>query len=108
VVERHRPTRVRLRTRAAAEAFLVLGDVDYPGWRAFVDGRRVPIHRTDYVLRGVVIPAGKHVVEFVFRPVSFQRGLAVTGLSALVLLGVLAWRRRPLFSPRPATSLRVP
>src|SRR5204863_4745057 len=84
-VERHSAGRVRVRTRAASEAFLVLGDLDYPGWRASVDGGRVPIYRTDYVLRGVVVPAGEHVVEFVYRPVSFQRGLALTGLSALAL-----------------------
>src|SRR5439155_26043671 len=100
-VGRQEPGHVRVRTRAAAEALLVLGDVDYPGWRAFVDGRRTPIYRTDYVLRGVVVPAGEHVVEFVFRPVSFQRGLALTGLSALALLVAVGWRRRRNFA-RPA------
>jgi hypothetical protein len=104
VVERHGPARVRVRTRAAAEAFLVLGDVDYPGWRATVDGRRTPVYRTDYVLRGVVVPAGEHVVELVFRPVSLSRGLALSGAAALVLLTGLLWRRRP----RPTTSLRAP
>ncbi|HYT93795.1 MAG TPA: YfhO family protein, partial [Gemmataceae bacterium] len=79
---------------AASEAFLVLGDVYYPGWRVRIDGQPTHIYRTDSVLRGVVVPPGKHVVEFVYRPRSLAHGLAITGVAALLLLGLLVWRRR--------------
>jgi len=92
-IERHEAGRVVVKTRADGEAFLVLGEVHYPGWRARIDGRSAHIYRTDSILRGVVVPPGEHRVEFIFRPVSFVRGLAVSGLSALVLVGFLLWRR---------------
>jgi hypothetical protein len=80
-------TRIALDARAETGSFLILSDVYYPGWRAYVDGRPTHIYQTDYLLRGVVIPPGRHSVEFVFRPRSSYVGL---GLSAISAVGVLA------------------
>ena len=103
----YEPHRVRVTTHAAAEAFLVLGDVHYPGWEARIDGQPARIYRTDYVLRGVVVPAGEHVVEFVFRPWSLYYGLAGTGLAGLVLLTlVLEAAVADAESTRPSGSQR--
>lgn len=52
------------------DSVLVLHDIFYPGWQARVDGARRPILRTNLLFRGVEVPAGKHVVEFKFRPLS--------------------------------------
>ena len=52
-------------------------------------------YRTDYVLRGVRVPPGEHVVEFVFRPMSLVYGLVGTGMSCLGLLILVLWRRWP-------------
>ncbi len=89
VITAHEPCRVAIRASAPAGGFLVLGDVNYPGWRATVDGRPTKVYQTDYVVRGVVVPPGEHVVEFRFRPLSFYLGLALSSLSAAVLLGLL-------------------
>jgi hypothetical protein len=84
-----RATEVRLRTKAASEAFLVLSDVHYPGWQASVDGRRTPVFRVNYVQRGIRVPPGAHDVRFAFRPRSFYVGAAVTGAAGVVLLVLL-------------------
>src|SRR5205814_601687 len=64
-IERHEAGRVVVKTSTADEAFLVLGDVHYPGWRARIDDRPAHIYRTDAILRGVVVPPGEHIVEFI-------------------------------------------
>ena len=84
-----RATEVRLRTKAASEAFLVLSDVHYPGWQASVDGRRTPVFRVNYVQRGIRVPPGAHDVRFAFRPRSFYVGAAVTGAAGVALLVLL-------------------
>jgi len=80
--------RVELKTRSAAAAFLILSDVYYPGWRASIDGRQTHVYQTDYLLRGVAVPAGEHVVEFVFRPQSVYVGALISSLSVLVLVAL--------------------
>lgn len=68
--------------------YLVLGEVYYPGWRAFVDGREVPILRANYVFRAIILPAGAREVRFVFAPRAWQWGL---GISVAALLALGAW-----------------
>jgi uncharacterized membrane protein YfhO len=52
-----------------------------------VDNKEVPIVRTDYVLRGLAIPAGNHSIKFEFKPASFYNSeiLAIIA-SAIVWL----------------------
>ncbi|MDH7569293.1 MAG: YfhO family protein [Armatimonadota bacterium] len=79
-------------------AWLVLADSDYPGWRATVDGHAVPVFRANVMARAVSVPRGRHQIRFVYQPASWDLGWAVAGGSlALLLLAVLAcWR-----APRP-------
>jgi hypothetical protein len=86
--------RVELATHADAAAFLVLSDAAYPGWQASIDGRPVPVYRTDYLLRGVLVPPGQHRVQFVFRPLSLAVGGGVSAATACGLVAYLAWPRR--------------
>jgi hypothetical protein len=80
--------RVQVEADADAPALLVLNDADYPGWRAWVDGRPAPILAADHLFRGVLVPTGRHVVEFVYQPASFLWGLAVSLLAFLFLAGL--------------------
>jgi hypothetical protein len=74
-------TLATIQTQANAPAFLVLSDVNYPGWRATIDGQPTPIFQTNYVQRGVKVPAGRHVVRFEFHPKSFMLGAGITAAS---------------------------
>jgi Bacterial membrane protein YfhO/Dolichyl-phosphate-mannose-protein mannosyltransferase len=85
-VVRYEPNRVELQTRNDRDGFLVLSEVWYRGWEAWVDGRRVPVEKVNYALRGVAVPAGAHKIEFVFRAHSFRNGAAYTLLGLLLLL----------------------
>jgi Bacterial membrane protein YfhO len=81
-------TRVEVQTSTANPAFLVLSDVNYPGWQAWIDGQSAPIVQTNYVQRGVKVPAGEHRVRFEFHPLSFQLG---AGIAVAALLWGLYW-----------------
>ena len=49
-------------------ALLVLADMTYPGWQAWVDGVPSPILTVDDVFRGLALQPGSHVVRFAYRP----------------------------------------
>lgn len=89
----YRPNRVRIETTTPARQFLVLCDVSYPGWHAYVDGKRARIMTTNGIFRGVSVPAGEHVVEFRFEPPRLRLGLLLS-LGTLAGLAVLAIVRR--------------
>ncbi len=85
------PHRIALKAESSTSAILVLSENHYPGWRAYVDGRPVETLRVNYNLRGVLLAAGNHEVEFLYRPKSVLFGL---GISLLTLLGLFLWWRR--------------
>ncbi len=88
------PNELRLTTTTDSEQLLVLSETWAPGWHAEVDGRPVPILRTNYLFRGLVVPAGTHEVRMLYRPASLLWGAAIscTALIALVA-GILMQRR---------------
>ncbi|HYR43772.1 MAG TPA: hypothetical protein VER98_12150, partial [Terriglobia bacterium] len=56
------------------------------------DGKDVPVLRVDLALTGILFPAGSHEIRFVFQPLSFRIGMAITILSAIVVASFLVLR----------------
>ena len=102
-ITRYEPNRVDVKTEASGPSILVLSENHYPGWRAYVDGRRVDVLRVDYNLRAVALAGGAHQISFVYRPWSVMIGFLVSLLTALVL--ALWGLRRNKFSGGKATAL---
>lgn len=98
-IQRYEPQRIELATRNSADGFLVLSENYYAGWIARIDGTETPVYRTDYSLRGIVVPAGNHQIEFLYRPQSLRQGFlaALTGL--LLLPGFAAMSRQYFSAP---------
>lgn len=66
--------------------FAVLSEVYYPlGWDAFIDGKKAGYVKTDYVLRGMYVPAGDHEIEFRFEPKSVSTGRTITIISNTIV-----------------------
>ncbi|MFQ6058155.1 MAG: YfhO family protein [Anaerolineae bacterium] len=83
---------IRLRVSTTAEGYLVLSEVYYPGWRAYLDGREVEVWRANYAFRALYLPSGDHQVRLVFEPLSWRVGLALSLASLIVLLLLGGWR----------------
>lgn len=76
---------------APTPQFAVLSEIYYSrGWKAFADGKELPIVKTDYVLRGVSLPAGTRKLVLKFEPASYTTGRLVTNLASLLLVVLLA------------------
>lgn len=88
----YQPNLLTYESSLTAERIAVFSEIYYPhGWKAFVDGQPADHFRTDYVLRGMVVPAGKHTITFKFEPRSYKTGNRVSLASSLILILVLAW-----------------
>jgi hypothetical protein len=67
---------VLLAVETDRNSIVVLHDIYYPGWEAYVDGKRQPILRTNLLFRGVEVGPGRHIIEFRFRPLSMDNLVA--------------------------------
>lgn len=96
------PSLLTVRVDAERDAWLLVTDSWWPGWKATVDGAPVEIERANLMFRAVRVPAGRHEVRFRYDPWTFRVGLAVTyataALCVLLLLVPLALGR-PLAIP---------
>ena len=82
---------VKIQSTLGCKGIVVLNDNFYPGWSAYVDGKRAPILPAYMCVRGVVVNAGEHIIEMHYRPWSLYLGiiLCLVGLAGTLIL----WRR---------------
>ena len=85
------PSHLAYQSQSKAKQLVVFSEMYYPaGWSCYIDGYAVASLRANYLLRGVVVPAGKHKIEWKFEPLSVRRGNTLSMLgSSLLLLGFL-------------------
>lgn len=67
VVERG-PDRVRVRMTTDRPAWVVFHEMSHPGWAAWVDGERRPLHRANVLFQAVAVDAGAREVVFAYAP----------------------------------------
>lgn len=95
---RHDNEEMLYRSQSAAPGFAVFSEIYYDrGWKAYVDGKEVPIVRTNYVLRGLNLPAGQHDIRFVFEPRSYQLGETISMVVNILVLLFLAFAAFKIF-----------
>jgi uncharacterized membrane protein YfhO len=90
---RQEADRLRIETHASRTALLLVSEPADPGWKVTIDGQEERWHRVDYHLRAVVVPAGRHLIEYRYRPTSLRLGAGISLVTGLLLIGIL-WRTR--------------
>lgn len=96
-ITRYRPNEIWVDINSAADSFLVLADVYYPGWNVYIDGKKDKIYQTDYIFRGVNISAGNHKVLFRYEPWSYKIGFFITIFTLIFLICILLYKIKKNF-----------
>ena len=71
---------------------MVLSDSFFPGWEASVNDEEAEILRANFLFRAVRVPGGKSVVDFRYRPRSFDVGKLTSLLGLALIFGVWGLR----------------
>jgi hypothetical protein len=86
------PDHLTYQTSASSPQLAVFSEMYYQGnndWQAFVDGQVQPHFRADYVLRAMVVPAGKHTIEFRFIGNTYKQGETIALICSILLFGAV-------------------
>jgi predicted membrane protein len=93
---------IKYESNSNAPHVAVFSEIYYKDWKAYIDGKETPIAKANYVLRAMLIPAGKHNIEFKFEPAAYRTGSTITAISgwlvSLLLLGFIVFSVRPLLA----------
>ena len=86
------PTKLSYSFSASEDQLVVFSEIYYPnGWYAEIDGKVVNHFPVNYVLRGMLVPAGKHTISFRFEPQVIKLGVRIRMISLLVFLLIASY-----------------
>jgi hypothetical protein len=83
----YQPDELHYKYTAVGEKLAVFSEIYYPaGWKCYIDGKESQYFRTDWILRGMVVPAGDHEIKFIFKPASYYTGNKISLASSILLI----------------------
>lgn len=107
---------IQVTSREHDQSSLVFLDVNYPGWRAYVDGNEKSIIPFNTVFKSVNVPSGHHTIQFVYSPLSVRIGLFISIGTFIILLFIFLgnnkyrgakWWLNKIFKMKSKWSYRV-
>jgi len=81
-----RDREIRATVTMEEEGFLIISDLYYPGWVAQVNGKRAPILRANYIMRGIRLSPGRHDIHLTFEPEVIRKGVKIASAGGVILL----------------------
>lgn len=86
----YRNESITLRANATGTNFLLLSEIYYPEWKAYIDGKETEIIKSNYFMRGLIVPKGEHTIELKFESEKFEIGkTASLTTNTIVMLALL-------------------
>jgi hypothetical protein len=86
VITQYKDERVIANTNSNGNNYLFFGTTYLPGWKALVDGIETKIYKTNHGFQGIVVPHGKHTVDFIYEPKGFVFGKYLSLVLNIILL----------------------
>jgi hypothetical protein len=77
---------ITYKAKTNAKQLAVFSEIYYKdGWKAYINDKETPIVKVNYVLRGLVVPAGDHTIKFEFKPASITGAKQIAGVASALL-----------------------
>ena len=86
-------TRVRrLAISFLSDQLIVFSEIYYPsGWEVYIDGKKSNYFDLNYLLRGMLLPKGKHTIEFNFSPKIVKTGINIRIITIIITFSLIAF-----------------
>lgn len=92
-LKRYHPDTLTYISETAGERFAVFSEMYYPdGWSVYINDKKVDnFVKTNYMLRGLRVPAGKNEIKMIFEPQSVLLGRQIGGISSIIIILLMAF-----------------
>ena len=91
----HTATSVTIKCTMKSNGLLILSDLFYPGWHAYVNGEKTHIWRTNDVMRGIYLNEGSYEIEFSYKPLPLYIGCLISLFTLLsYIIAFAIWNKK--------------
>jgi hypothetical protein len=91
ILTTYSPNDLVYESKTSKDQLAVFSEIYYEkGWNAYIDGKLTPYFRTNYVLRGMIVPSGTHKIEWKFEPTVYYTGEKISLAFNILLLLLIA------------------
>ena len=74
-----------------SEQLIVFSEIYYPsGWHVYLNGKKTNYLDINYLLRGMVVPKGNHLIEFYFSPKIVITGINIRIITIIITFSIIA------------------
>jgi len=88
----YHPEKLIYESQNQKNGFVVFSENFYKnGWNATIDGKKIPIYKVNYSLRGIVVPEGKHQIIFEFQPKIIKTSGTISLIAYLIFILIIAF-----------------
>lgn len=105
-LQAYQPNKLKYQTNNVNVGLAVFSEMYYKdGWNAYIDGKKAPYFRANYVLRAMLVPPGKHIIEFKFEPQIVKLGgnialASSAGMLVLIVVGLYYERKKMWYAKK--------
>lgn len=85
-ITEYKNEKITLKANATGTNFLLLSEVYFPNWKAYVDGKETEIIKSNYFMRGLVLDKGNHTIELKYESPKFETGKTASLITNIIVV----------------------
>lgn len=94
-IEEYTSNQIMLRTNASSSGLVYVSDNYVPQWKAYVDGKKVPVLRANYSFMAIPVTSGDHTVVLRYTDTKETIAFVIAGVSiGIVVISLLYFRKK--------------
>ena len=96
VIRHYDPRVITLETQGSRPGIVLLNDRYHPNWKVYVDGEPSPLLRCNYLMRGVLVSEGSHMIKFRYQPPHIAQivSFLAIGVGCTIVIILIVFKRK--------------
>ncbi|MEK6646406.1 MAG: YfhO family protein [Candidatus Firestonebacteria bacterium] len=88
-ITKYEANEIELKANIKNDGYMVLSEVYFPGWKAYVDEKETKIYKANYALRSIALKSGEHIIKFKYEPFSVKIGMYISVITSIIIILII-------------------